>query len=127
MMTLKSILKSIAATSTSISTGNAKRRRIDVSAASAINLGVGEVLAVKKCVRFELPHALPKAQGEWILIGVVDSDGFMDLGILSDVHHAFYSTDMGIIGTALISFSLASRSSCFHFSFLGVLNFVKYF
>ena len=81
MMTLKSILKSIAVASTttsiSISTGNAKRRRIGGSAtASAINLGVGEVPAVKRCVHFDLPHqALPKAQGEWILIGVVDSDG----------------------------------------------------
>ena len=73
-MTLKSILKSIAVASTttsiSISTGNAKRRRIGGSAtASAINLGVGEVPAVKRCVHFDLPHqALPKAQGEWILL-----------------------------------------------------------
>ena len=86
MMTLKSILKNtIAAASTTftftfISTGNAKRRRIDgPPTASAINL------TVKRRVRFDLPQALPKAQGEWILIGVVDSDGFMDLGILSDV------------------------------------------
>lgn len=98
MMTLKSILKNtIAAASTTFTfttTGNAKRRRIEVSAsatASAINL------AVKRRVRFDLPQALPKAQGEWILIGVFDSDGFMDLDILSDVHEkfvedAFYST-----------------------------------
>ena len=100
MMTLKSIVKNtIAAASTTFTfttTGNAKRRRIEVSAtasatASAINL------AVKRRVRFDLPQALPKAQGEWILIGVFDSDGFMDLGILSDVHEkfvedAFYST-----------------------------------
>ena len=82
-MTLKSIVKNtIAAASTTFAfttTGNAKRRRIEVSA-SAINL------TVKRRVRFDLPQALPKAQGEWILIGVVDSDGFMDLGILSDVH-----------------------------------------